>query len=102
VGALEPLLGAGGLGVLAIVIINLLVADFRNRRHVGTEIGDAEERANKAEQRAEALQLRLDEERAQRRAAEDREAKLGRALAAQSEKVAALSTEIAKLRESLT
>lgn len=75
---LGQLLPAGGLGavgaggLLVLVILYLLNANRVDRREYQEAIDKAEARADKAETRAEALQLALDEARSARRTAEDK------------------------------
>lgn len=70
----------GGLGVLAWVIFYLLNANRVDRREYLDAVDRAEKRATAAEERAEGLQIALDEVRAARRRAEDRADDLGRQL----------------------
>lgn len=93
---LGPLVGggaaAGVLGILAYVIGWLLKAMRDDRKEFGKEIDDAELRADKAEQRAERLQVLLDKANEERRKALD--------LAAEQARLAAAhAAEAAKLRE---
>lgn len=88
--------------MFASVIFALLRFTGNDRRQAASEIKDAEKRADAAEERAERLQLLLDEARAQRRAAEDREAAVAREVEKLREQVEILSGEVAKLRETVT
>lgn len=100
---LAPLLaGTGIFGVLAWVIAFLLKAMHDDRVAFGTEraglskeIDDAENRADKAELRAERLQSLLDAANEERRKALDLAAEQTRAAASHAE-------ELAKLREQVT
>jgi predicted Zn-dependent peptidase len=107
VGELAPLLGGTGVfGVLALVIGYLLKYNRDDRIQLGKEIDDAEARADKAETRAERLQVLLDAANEERRKALDVAAEQARAAAARAEEVARerekvdrQAAELAKLRE---
>lgn len=79
-GDVATLAGAGGLGILALVVGYLLNANRLDRKEYGEAIDKTEKRADKAEARAEALQQSVDDARTARRAAEDKADLLAREL----------------------
>lgn len=95
-----PLLGTGGgLGILAVVIIYLLGSNRSDRGQALERIKQANQRADAALKREAELQERLDQVLRDRRAAEDREAKLALQVGQLREEVASLRAEIARLRD---
>lgn len=99
---LTPLITAGGgLGALAMVVIYLLGSNRADRKAAREELAESDARADAAEARERDLQLQLDDARAARRAAEDREAALAREVAGLREEVAGLRAEVERLRAAL-
>ena len=77
---LPQLAGAGGIGVLAIVITYLLGSNRADRRAAVELVDAANRRANDADARARALQVELDDALRARRIAENEAAQLARQL----------------------
>lgn len=89
------------LAVLVILIGYLLNSNRLDRKAYREAVADADRRADAAEARERLKQQELDKALADKRAAEDREAKMAREVASLSERVDHLSGEVARLRSQL-
>jgi hypothetical protein len=95
VGELAPLVTAGGgLGVLAFVIIYLLTNNRADRGQAEERIDAAERRADAAEERRRAAESREEQAHVARRAAEDRADKAVREVADLTKQVEALRKSV--------
>jgi cell division protein FtsL len=102
VGDLTTLLPAGGVAVAFVVLIGYLINGNRlDRRDYRQAIKDADAEVEEERARNRNLQRQLDDERAQRRLAEDIAGRATAALERSNEEIAQLKLRVRNLEEQL-
>lgn len=101
-GVLESILGASGFSLVLVGFVYLFGITRSALRQSNEDLKAAKQREAEARTEADGLETRLDEERARRRAAEDREADTARELAGLRREVAGMRSDIQQVKEQVT